>query len=214
MVAAMSPPLTPRLAVTGPTGAGKSRLCRLLVERGAELVEADPVGHELLARPAIEDRLVAEFGAAVRAADGGIDRKVLGARVFADPAARQQLDRIMHPPLAAVLGARVAAARARCPDLVILEAAVYFLLPGPPPVDMTVAVTAPPDVRRDRLVGAGLAPDVAASRIAAQAHLEPTWRLADRIIVNDGPPATLAAEAAELWRAFAAPQSRRGRPHA
>jgi len=206
----MQSSLTPCWTVTGPTGAGKSRLCQLLVARGAELVEADPVGHELLARPAIQERLQAVFGAGIRAADGSIDRRALGARVFGDPQARQALDRIMHPPLAAVLGARVCVARARRPDLVILEAAVYFLLPGPPPMNMTVAVTAPPDVRQARLVGKGLAPDAAASRIAAQAHLEPTWRLADRIIVNDGLPTTLADEAADLWRALAASQPRRG----
>jgi dephospho-CoA kinase len=205
---------TPCWAVCGPTGAGKSSFCRDLAARGAVLIEADRVGHELLLRPAIRTRLLDAFGPGIDDGAGGIDRRSLGALVFRDPAARLVLDRTLHPTLAAVLTARLAAARLQGPPLVILEAAVYFLLPGPPPVDMTVAVTAPAPVRLARLVAKGLTPDAAGNRIAAQAHLDATWRFADRTIDNEGSPAILAGLAATLWSEIVAPQSRRGRPHA
>ncbi len=130
-----------RLAIIGPTGAGKSRLCRHLAELGAEVVEADRVGHEVLELPVVRARIAAEFGPGVLEADGTVDRPALGAIVFADPARRERLDAITHPPLAAALTERLAHADPKAP-LVILEAAVYFLLPGPPAVDAVVAVVA------------------------------------------------------------------------
>ncbi len=206
----MSADRTTCWAVTGPTGAGKSRLCELLAARGAVIIEADRVAHALLDRPAEQAALVAAFGDRILSDAGAVDRGALGARVFADPAARQVLDGIMHPPLAAVLGARLAAARLIRSPLVILEAAVYFLLPGPPPVDLTVAVTAPPDARLARLIAKGLAPAAAAARMAAQTHLEPSWQLADRVLDNAGSQAILAAQVDDLWRACRASRTQDG----
>lgn len=196
----MTSTITPTIAITGPTGAGKSRICRLLTARGAVLVEADVVGHEVLDDPAVQPGVVAAFGEDILADDGRIDRAILGGRVFATTDARARLDALVHPALAAACDAALATARGAGSPLVILEAAVYFLLPGPPAVDLTITVTAPESVRLARLEGLGLAPDRARARMAAQAHLEPGWRRADRIIVNDGSPADLAAAADSLWR--------------
>ena len=188
------------IAITGPTGAGKSRFCRLLADRGAEVIEADAVGHEVLQSPAVRAAVVAAFGADILAADGRIDRGVLGPRVFGDPASRARLDALVHPALAAACEERLRRARRGGSPLVILEAAVYFLLPGPPPVDLVVTVTAPEAQRLVRLRAQGLDPGRARARIAAQSHLEGHWRRADRIIVNDGTEAELAAAAEGLWR--------------
>ena len=200
------------IAITGPTGAGKSRLCRLLAARGAVVVEADAVGHDVLDDPAVLSSVVAVFGQEILGADGRIDRGALGQVVFADPRQRERLDALVHPALAVACTARMREARDSGSPLVILEAAVYFLLPGPPPVDMTVTVTAAADVRLARLEAQGLDPDRARARLAAQAHLEPHWRRADRIIVNAGTEAELAAVAADLWRELVAPDSPGGIP--
>ncbi|HOX26519.1 MAG TPA: dephospho-CoA kinase [Candidatus Krumholzibacteria bacterium] len=204
----MSPVI--RWAVTGPTGAGKSRFCAHLAARGAVVVDADRVGHAVLDEPPVGAAVVAAFGRDILGADGRIDRNRLGPRIFADPAARARLDALVHPALAAALVARIGAAAGAGPPLVILEAAVYFLLPGPPPVDMTVTVTAPEPARLARLIAKGLSPDSARQRIAAQAHLEPYWSRAVRIIHNDGSEAALAQEADRLWREFVAPRTRKG----
>jgi dephospho-CoA kinase len=195
----------PTIAVTGPTGAGKSRLCRLLAELGAMVIDADAVGHAVLDEPAVRDAVAAAFGADILGADGRVDRAVLGPRVFADEAARARLDALVHPALGAACDRALAGARAGQPPLVILEAAVYFLLPGPPPVDMTLTVTAPPEVRLARLLASGLSEARARARIDAQAHLEPRWLGADRIIVNEGTEADLALAALSLWRDLVAP---------
>ncbi|MBD3222178.1 dephospho-CoA kinase [bacterium] len=199
--------MTMTIAVTGPTGAGKSRLCARLAERGATVVEADRLGHEVLREAAVRAAVVAAFGADILGPDGEIDRGRLGPRVFASPERRRELDRLVHPRLARACTEAVARARGGRSPLVILEAAVYFLLPGPPPVDRTVAVRAPAEVRQARLEATGLPPERAAARVAAQAHLEPTWSRADRIIDNTGDEADLIRVADQLWRELVAPES-------
>lgn len=202
--------MTVTLAVTGPTGAGKTRLCARLAELGAEVVDADRVGHAVLDDPVVSRALAQEFGAEVLGDDGLIDRSVLGDRVFASPTARERLDALVHPALAAVCVETLADRVATGSPLVILEAAVYFLLPGPPPVDMTVTVTAPPSVRLARLIAIGVPSARAKARIAAQDHLEPLWQRADRIIANDGDEAALRRAADQLWRDCAATDTREG----
>jgi len=202
--------IVPRWAVTGPTGAGKSRFCAVLARRGAVVVDADAEGHAALDLPTVRDAVVAAFGHDIVGDDGRIDRRRLGPRVFAEPQARARLAALVHPALAPALVARRAAAVRTQPPLVILEAAVYFLLPGPPPVDLTVTVTATEPVRFARLIAKGLSPADTRSRIAAQAHLEPLWRRAARIIENDGSETALAAHADRLWRESIAPHAPEG----
>jgi dephospho-CoA kinase len=198
------------LAVTGPTGAGKSRFCARLADHGATVIDADRLGHAVLDRPEVLPRLVAAFGADIVDATGRVDRAVLGPRVFATAADRDRLEEVVHPALAAAcVGALQAAVEAGSP-LVILEAAVYFRLPGPPPVQLTVTVTASEDLRLARLIGKGLSRERATARMAAQAHLEPLWRQADRIIDNSGDLAELLQAADALWRELTAPPARKG----
>jgi dephospho-CoA kinase len=196
----------PRWAVTGPTGAGKSVVTGLLAERGAEVVDADAVGHVVLARPEIRDAIAAAFGPRfVR--DGRVDRPALGRHVFADPGQLARLNAITHPPLAAEARRRldviVAAGRAR---LAVLEAAVYFLLPAPGPIDLTVAVTAPADLRLERLIASGLAPQAARTRIAAQEPLAATFARADVELANTGERDELAAAVDRLLDAHLVPR--------
>jgi len=92
--------------------------------------------------------------------------------------------------LAALAGEKLALlAAAGQHGLAVFEAAVYFLLPSPPAVDLVVAVVAPPDLRLRRLVERSAGPmtmDQARARIEAQADLEKYWSRADEIIINDG----------------------------
>lgn len=187
--------------VTGPIGSGKSAVTRYLAEHGAVILDGDRLGYEILDRREVIERIVARFGDDV--VDGGaIDRSRLGALVFADAAALEDLNGITHGPLAALFAERLAElARTGRHELAVLEAAVYFLLPEPPPVDLVVAVVADPGIRQQRLIRQrSLTPEAARRRIAAQAHWEPLWAGADVIIANDGTPEQLRQAAAELRR--------------
>ena len=86
------------VGLTGGIGSGKSLAARHFAELGAAVIDTDVIAHALtgadgLAMPA----LVEAFGAEVVAADGSLDRTRMRERVFADAAARAQLEAILHP---------------------------------------------------------------------------------------------------------------------
>ena len=87
-----------KIALTGGIACGKSLFAKFLRELGIHVVDADDVVHELEAPGgAAVSAIVARFGKGVLAADGGIDRPALAARVFADAAARADLEAIVFP---------------------------------------------------------------------------------------------------------------------
>ena len=87
-----------RVALTGGIACGKSVVARLLADKGAVVYSADEAAHELMrpGRPAWR-RVVSRFGRSILRPDRTIERAALGAIVFADAAARRDLDRIVHP---------------------------------------------------------------------------------------------------------------------
>ena len=185
-----------RWVITGPAGAGKSVLALWLAEKGAVIIDADGLGHELLARPEIQAAIVSTFGSDfVR--DGAVDRAALGQLVFGDPEQLDRLNALMHPPLAVAIADRFAKVEAGGgTDLAVLEAAVYFLLPPTVPMDMTIAVVARERTREQRLVaGRGLKPEEARRRVVAQRSLDRFWSRADLVLENDDSVADLRRRA-------------------
>jgi len=123
------------VGLTGGIGSGKTTVARMLESRGAVVYDAD-----LLAREAVEpgtpgyERVVERFGPNVLEPGGGVDREALAAVVFADPAARRDLEAILHPEIrrlfAESAGGRLAMlpnARGRCEEERVLayEFAIY-----------------------------------------------------------------------------------------
>ena len=96
------------VGLTGGIGSGKSTIAAILAELGARVIDADRIGHEVY-RPGGPGfaAVVDAFGPGVVASDGKIDRRALGAIVFADPAARGRLNAIVHPLIAAELAQRI-----------------------------------------------------------------------------------------------------------
>src|SRR5215207_1968635 len=95
------------IGLTGNIACGKSTVLELLREHGAQVLDADRVTHELQApgQP-VYHAIVAEFGAGILSAPAGpIDRRALGAIVFADPAALRRLEQIVHPAVRAYINA-------------------------------------------------------------------------------------------------------------
>ncbi len=185
--------------LSGGIGAGKSEVGRRLAAMGAEVIDADRVGHEVLepggeAHSAVTDRWpeVVE--------DGRVDRAALGRIVFADPEELRALEAISHPAIAARIAARVAASER---PVVVVEL--------PLTVDLfgagwdRVVVDAPDDVRRWRLVARGMAPADIDARIAAQPD-RAEWRdAADYVVDNAAGLDALAGEVEALWEWLTAP---------
>ncbi len=116
------------IGVTGGVGAGKSTVLNYLETRyGAKLVLADLVGHEVM-EPGQEayDQVIKAFGSEVVGEDKTIDRKVLGAIVFADEKKRLILNRIIHPAVRQEIIRRLKAAELEHLPYAVVEAALFL----------------------------------------------------------------------------------------
>jgi dephospho-CoA kinase len=189
-----------RIGLTGNIACGKSTVGRLLVERGAEYVDADRLVHALMEPGTPEyGQIVERFGAAVVAADGRIDRPKLGGIVFADPAALRDLEAILHPGVRAEVHRRLAASTAA----IFVVDAIKLLEGGlAREMDAVWVVTCPraEQVRR-LMVERGLSEEQAEVRISAQTSQEEKVRQATVVISNGG---TLADTVRQVEAALAA----------
>src|SRR5262245_24351683 len=198
----------PVIGLAGGIGTGKSTVAQILQELGAVVIDADKVGHDVY-RPGSEGfrQVVDAFGPGVVAPDGSIDRRALGAIVFADAAALARLNAIVHPLIGGELAARVAAARAAHPERpIVVEAAVLVEAGwhGGGLVDRLWVVTARPETAIARVMTTrGLAQAEVERRMAAQLSDAERRRVADLVIENDGSPAELRARVEAAWRTLA-----------
>lgn len=191
------------LGVTGNIACGKSTVMEMLGKRGAALIDADTVYHELIAPGLPLWRAIRErFGQDVTTDEGRIDRRVLGRIVFADAAALADLDRITHPAVTAELRRRVAASG----EAVVAVDAVKLVEGGfGDDCDQLWLVTCQPERQIERLMSRnGLAREEAARRVAAQPPLAPKLSRADVILDNSSDLAAISAQVDAAWRSLPA----------
>lgn len=201
------------IGLTGGIGSGKSEVTQLLAEMGAVTVDADRIGHEIYL-PGTEGwkRVVETFGNGVVAADGTIDRKALGAKVFADRAALERLNAIAHPLIGKVTRERVAEARRLSPPppAVVFEAAVLLEAGWNTMADEVWVVLAPAESRIERVTASrGIAREEVERRIANQVDDDARRRAADVVIENDGTLVDLRRKLERLWAERVEPAPRR-----
>ena len=191
------------IGLTGGIGSGKSVVGGMLAELGAYVIDTDKIGHEVY-RPGSEGfrRIVETFGESVLAADGTIDRKRLGAIVFADGERRRALNAIVHPLIFQEILRQVEQRRAAgFTGPIVLEAPVLIEAKGTGMVDRIWVVTAPRDLVRRRLLGSrDLTPEEIADRMAAQLDDAERRKHADLVIENDGDLETLRVRVTAAWR--------------
>ena len=182
-------------------GSGKSTLARLFEKRGAILVDADQIGHEVIERPQIRRELKAAFGDEIEGADGSLNRRELGRRAFADEANRERLNRIVHPPLEVELWKQID--RAAGPDgnnIVVVDAALIFEWGKLDRFDAIVVVFAEEQVQIERVAQRQhLSWSEIQKRLAAQMPVVEKVKQADFVVENNGSVRELQKKAAELW---------------
>jgi dephospho-CoA kinase len=199
------------VGLTGGIGAGKSTVARLLVERGARLVDADQVARDVVlpGGPAHQP-LIDRFGSGIVDADGLIDRPALAALVFGHPEELEALNAITHPAIGiAMIAGRDAYADTGdivVMDIPLLKAFHREMLD----LAAVVVVDTPIEIALDRLVNQrGMAPADAKARIDSQMDRPTRLAEADFVIDNSSDEDHLIGEVDRVWAELLALQASR-----
>ena len=178
-----------RVGLTGGIASGKTTVGRMFVELGARLIDSDVIVHELFrAGEAVNQAVVGAFGDRMRAADGSIDRTVLGEVVFNNPQARERLNSIVHPAVIQRQQDWLDELASREPDAVgIVDAALMVEVGTYRNYDKLIVVVCDPDVQRQRLRHrSGLSDEQVEARIRSQMPMEEKAKYADYVIDSSG----------------------------
>ena len=220
----MSEPLPPfRIGLTGGIASGKSRAAEVFSGLGVPVIDSDVIAREVVAPGSTGLTAIrARFGDGVLLPDGSLDRRALRERVFADPAARQDLEAITHP----LIRQRMAddSARAGGPYQVHViplltegarkAAAAAAAAGAPPPTgrprgfDRILVIDCPEEMQLARVMARDQVDEAGARAVlAAQATRAERLALADDVILNDRGPDALEEAVRALhgrYLAFAA----------
>ncbi len=186
------------VGLTGNIATGKSTVARMLAGLGATVIDADRVAHEAMAPgTAIHAAIVEAFGPQVVGPEGQIDRARLGAHVFADPAALERLERVVHPAVIAAVAQRVAAAP---PGVVVIEAIKLIEAGMADGCDSLWVTTCPAAAQVKRLMDSrGLNRTEAELRVSAQPPQAEKIVRADVVIDTGGSMAETQAQVEAAW---------------
>lgn len=187
-----------RVGLTGGVGSGKSTVAAMLAARGALVIDADALAREVVA-PGSEGlaALVDAFGPGILADDGSLDRPALAEVAFTDERARERLNGITHPRIAARTAELMASAAPG--QIVVHDVPLLVELALMPAYDLVVVVDADDATRLRRLEGRGMSRDEARRRMAAQATRDSRLAAADIVLSNEGDLAGLEQQVDLLW---------------
>ena len=202
------------IGITGPSGAGKTTALAVLAELGGRVFDCDAIYHHMLDTDGeLLGRIEAAFPGSVR--DYALDRKRLGAKVFADPSGLERLTAITQPLVAKHVreaissatgtgstgdGSRCCRTREPLPCAAVIDAIGLFESGLGADCDLTVAVVADPEVRVRRLMARdGITEDYARARITAQKPAAFYTSRADITLENNGTEEAFAARCREVF---------------
>jgi len=196
------------IGLTGNIGTGKSTVVEMLLELGADAIDADSVTRAVMRRGRRAYReIVATFGPAILDSHGQIDRAELGRRVFSDQAALRQLEEIVHPATIE----RITRMIELSPSSIVVIEAIKLIESGMVIrlCDALWVVTASPEQQLERLTrNRGMSREDALQRMAAQPPQAEKTAAADVLIDNSGTPAETRAQVLAAWERL--PQEVRG----
>ena len=175
-----------RVGLTGGIGSGKSAVADRLAARGAAVIDADRIAHQLTAAGgAAMAAIRSQFGPGVIAADGALERARMRELVFADPGQRQQLQAILHPLISERM--QLQAERETGPYLVlVVPLLVESLARWRGQIDRIAVVDCDPELQVQRVMTrSGLTRQQVLDIMACQADRQQRLAAADDRIIND-----------------------------
>lgn len=191
-----------KVGLTGGLASGKSFVGQALADLGCHLIQADQLGHQILARGGEAfDPVVAEFGAGILAPDGFIDRQRLAAEVFTRPERLAALTRLVHPPIIRRENELTAEIAAREPGaIVVVEAAVMLEAGSHTRYDkLILAVCSQAQQVERAMLRDRISREKALARIGRQMPLEEKLKFADYVIDTSGGKAETLRQVREVY---------------
>lgn len=194
------------IGVTGGIGTGKTTVAKMLRRLGATVVDADEAAHRAMepGNPAW-NKIVARFGRKVLRHDGYIDRRALGAKVFADKEKLRKLCSILHPEVYKRMRAVVnRTKRADSSAVVALDVPLLLETGGRKYIDKLIVVSAPREVQVRRACRKfGLGRDQVIKRIRMQMPLSRKVKAADFVVDNGGSMISTEKQVRAIWKKLA-----------
>ncbi len=189
------------IGLTGGIGSGKSTVAGFLAEQGAVIVELDKLGHEVLERKEVRERLVEEFGRDILTGGGDIDRAGLGRLVFNNSELLARLNRITHPFIDAMVNEKIEEFRRNGVKVAVLAAAALLEAGRAWQADELWITVAPEEAVLKRLSGrTGYSGEESKARINSQMPNEERVKQADVVIDTDCTLDELKARVAAEWQ--------------
>ena len=189
------------IGLTGGIACGKTTVSAMLNDLGATVVDADRIARHVVA-PGTSglDLITKTFGDWVVGPDGELDRERLGQHIFANPAARQQLEAITHPLIAEASARAITDALRAQPLLVVYDAALLIEAGRADAFRPLVVVFVDHATQLARLIERdGLSDSAAAERIKSQMPVGEKAKLADHVIDNSGSRENTKRQVKMLW---------------
>ena len=176
-----------KIGLTGGIATGKSHVLDRFRQRGVPCLDADELAHGVTSAGTEATAAIAErFGAEILATDGSVDRKKLGSIVFADPAARRELEAIVHPAVHRAIAMGVRAFELMGDALAVVDIPLLFETGAEKTFDKVIVTACAAETQVARLVQRGLTEEAAGQRLAAQWPTERKTARADFVITTDG----------------------------
>ena len=177
-----------KVALTGGIGTGKTYVRTRLQSRGVPAVDADAIVHDALgAGTPVAAQVAERFGPGVLEPDGAVDRRRLGALVFADGAARRQLEQIVHPFVFESIAAWFAALPvATDPAWALADVPLLFETGRDGWFDKVIVAACPTEEQVRRIIARdALSESDARARVAAQQPIGEKVLRADYVVWTD-----------------------------
>lgn len=194
------------IGLLGGVASGKSFVAKQFRRLGAEVLDADRVGHEVLLLPEARSAIREHFGGKVFREDGQVDRKALGRIVFGPPPDGPRelaiLEQITHPEIRLRLKNEAERMAADGVPAAILDAPVMLKSGWDEICSAVVFVEAPDDLRRERALARGWTNEEFEAREAAQESLEVKRRRADFVIDNSASAGYTQEQIERLWHSL------------
>lgn len=188
------------IGLTGPIAAGKTTIAGYLKDKGAIVIDADRIGHDLLVEPEIKKKIKDEFGSHVFK-DNSINRKKLAQEAFSSKKFLNALNKIMWPPIIKVINEELELYSRTLPanTIVVLDVPLLFESSLDQETEYIIAVITTEDRQIERLKAKGYSIDQAKDRIGMQTKQEELVEKSDHIVENNADYDYLEKEAEKLW---------------